>query len=174
MILHLPCACHVCYMMSKQADVLLRQLTYSNEVRTRTVKVLALSEFLMNEMEARVHEAEFDEKVLLRRIWVEGVIKYGQQAAEDLLSLRFLFTESGWHAIFVEHATKWYDQMTVYKPGDLVVNGHEVAAQAGVKGKWIGIILQQLTIDTALGYLANNKHELLNGALHYAKKWGLS
>lgn len=158
---------------STQADALLRQLTYSNEARSRVVKLLLLHEFISEQMKLRTEaSAHADLSATLRSVWVEGVIQYGAQAAEDLLQCLFLYPAFGWFEPFANHAAEWFRLMTVRSPGELAVNGHEIAS-LGIRGKLIGKLLQQLTIDTALGELPNKQEELLGRAKEYVKKWGL-
>ena len=155
---------------SDEADVIARKLTFTNELRSRIVKSLRMYEHMRRETAADAPLGERD----LRRIWSDGAVTYGREAAEVLYEVRDLYRTESWHELTAQRMPDWLAEMSVWSPADLAVSGRDVMHLREPKGPWISRLLHELTVDAAMGETVNEKQELLRLAEDYMRKWDLS
>jgi hypothetical protein len=110
----------------------------------------------------------------LRRIWSDGAVTYGREAAEVLYEVRDLYRTEPWHELTAQRMPDWLAEMSVWSPADLAVSGRDVMHLREPKGPWISRLLHELTVDAAMGETVNEKQELLRLAEDYMRKWDLS
>lgn len=151
-----------------EADAIMRKLTFSNEMRTGILRTMTLCNFVQEQLHGQEASSE-----LIRRTWVDGMIRYGYACAQLVLELRELFAEEPWFAVFAEQAEQWMQRLKVWGPGDLDISGRELIKLAASRGPWIGHLLHMLAVDAGMGDVENQKDALFARAVHYMEMWGL-
>lgn len=156
----------------EEADKILRTLTFSNEMRSKIIKILSLYAWIANtyaQQPTKTDQSSF------HRICTDGAIRYGRQSATSLLAILATssYDEQSWQHKLQREGTSWLEQIAIWQPTQLSINGHDLMGLAKTRGPWIGELLHELTVDTALGQVENDKQKLLQRADDYVKKWGL-
>ncbi|PQP82279.1 CCA tRNA nucleotidyltransferase [Paenibacillus sp. PCH8] len=150
-----------------EADVLLRQWTFSNEHRSRITGVLQVEQLV----QASIQELEQKDITSLRTDWIVTVLTCGVQAADDWLRLQSLLP-AGWRdqldqaesqlVLVQEHAAEWSQSIPVHDLKELDITGEQVLQMVQRKGgPWLGQLMKHLLKETAIGNIAN-QHEALS------------
>lgn len=168
-----------CRLAPEEADKLLRAWTFSNAVRQRLVHLLAwesaLIGFAVAIADHSASEKEDDRHDdLLRRSWIQLLIKLGPDTAADWLKLykalpasfRGLSPEADKDvAQMAEQANVWTKQAAVIRIKDLNITGNIlVQAMNRPGGPWLGKTMEQLVLAAACGDIPNETEALLEEA----------
>ncbi|MDO7905036.1 CCA tRNA nucleotidyltransferase [Paenibacillus sp. JX-17] len=167
-----------------EADQLLREWTFSNRQRERWVAVLRWEK----ELQRLVLNAEpgFDPgHAANRKAWIGMVLRFGQQTAEDWLTVRELKpeplsheqkqssgrseageTENGFNwREWTLLGWRWNREIRLFGLKELAVGGSDLLAELQLKGgPWLGQLMQHLLLETASGDLQNSREELIEEA----------
>jgi len=168
-----------------EAEAIMRKLTFSNEMKNHILRVLYLYEeihaALMKSSDRSSEQkdgiaADMHHDIEFQELFIDVSIKLGRQAAYDYLELLQQPSLVGTSASGIREIAKaWLDRIQVWAPSDLAVNGHDMMQLRTSlrKGPWIGKLLHRLTVDVALGRLANTRELLLAHAEQYVEEWDI-
>lgn len=148
-----------------EADVLLRQWTFSNEHRSRITGVLQVEQLIHTSVQ------EQKDTVSLRSDWIVTVLACGVQAADDWLQIQSTLP-AGWRnqseqaetqvVLVQELAAQWSQSIPVHDLKELDITGEQVLQMVQRKGgPWLGQLMKHLLRETAIGTIAN-QHEALS------------
>lgn len=162
---------------SSDASSLLRQWTFSGEARDRITNMLAFQEqinSLFEELHVRDALAEDELFSALRAGFIPLVLRFGQEAAEDWITVMKelpadaeIFSSSfvTLCPMILPKAHAWIKEMGVYHVKDLVLGGADLMKETGRKGgPWLGQTMKTLLHEVALGRVSNEHNELLHAA----------
>ncbi|KKO51928.1 CCA tRNA nucleotidyltransferase [Paenibacillus sp. DMB20] len=149
-----------CGIKAAEADMLLREWTFSNRRRELILGLLAFQETWFGEERGRDPEAD-------RLAWVRLVIERGADAAENWLLMQEAISpvDSPAQTFQVDEARKWLREMEVRELKDLGVSGNELLKVMDRRGgPWVGEVLNHLLLQCAAGFLVNDKQVLIEEA----------
>lgn len=157
-----------------EADEMLRKLTFSNETRQHIVRIVSMYEELRCiENNGGKNGGKNGGGPAWRDHLVQLAIRYGKKAASGCAELLMYSLDDRWPSELQNQTGDWLEEITIWTPAELAVNGHDMKTliQSKHKGPWIGKLLQQLTLDVALGEVENTKEPLMARARNYTEKW---
>lgn len=147
-----------------EADVLLRQWTFSNDHRSRITGVLQVEQLI----HASVQEQK--DTTGLRSDWIVTVLACGVQASEDWFRIQLLLP-AGWRSqpiqaelqmrLVQDLAAEWSQSIPVHDLKELDITGEQVLQLVQRKGgPWLGQLMKHLLRETAIGNIVNQYETL--------------
>lgn len=134
----------------------MQHLTFSKAKIQQIMAVLRFDQALLVEESKATSEP--------RLYWVKNVLEYGAYAANVWLNMCRTLGYSG--TIFCTQGSNWLEQMQVHALSDLKIKGNDLIQLQNDAGPWIGQLLHQILLATALGIIPNKLEEQMS----YAKK----
>ncbi|WP_411342892.1 CCA tRNA nucleotidyltransferase [Paenibacillus sp. WLX1005] len=103
------------------------------------------------------------------RIWTEGVIHYGREAAVHWLLLHHTLSQDATLSLLDEiadHAAEWLAKQTVWSLADVNINGQQVLAALDTRGgAWLGQLMNEILLHVAVGDLVNDTDTIVQYAV---------
>jgi tRNA nucleotidyltransferase (CCA-adding enzyme) len=152
------------YTSSSSAESALNKLTCAGKKIQAVCSILTFHEWFLQTDQSQ-------------ESWKIGAVQYGPQILRDwhklLLTLRKLLSAGhinklGLGAVPLDHiearGLSWLEELPVTSLKDLNISGLDLRPLNKAPGPWLGKLLHQLLLDTALQKVANRREELMNRA----------
>ncbi|WP_370872430.1 CCA tRNA nucleotidyltransferase [Paenibacillus zeirhizosphaerae] len=151
----------------EQADVVLRDWTFSNAFRVRMLRLLEWERAV-----AAVSPSSADEAGL-RREWISWLIRWGRETAADWLAVngslsleyRLVAHTRGIVSMLEAKGRDWTDDTSIQQMKDLNITGNDLLGALNRRGgPWLGELMTRLLLAAACGDIANEKEQLIEEA----------